>query len=217
MDLQGLIYRGVHGVRAGFGIGRQHNYRTLEAAVVLLLDAQGHHQTRQRQLAVLRRHGVNPGLEAPPHITLKLGFKCRDPQPLADYLDTLAARTAPLPVTLKDFAHFDEGITFWDVVPDAALDRLRRGTVADLQTRFGIAPRPLEHGDGAYRLHVTLAHGLSPAAFRAERDALSSEHAEHRFTGQQIALLVRGDHHWIDYKTATLGQPHGTGTGTHAA
>jgi 2'-5' RNA ligase len=199
-----LIYRGVHATRTLLGIGRQHNYRTLEVAVVLLLDETAHHLARQRQLAVLRRHGVNPGLAATPHITLKLGFKCRDPQAVADYLDELAARFEPLSVTLKDFGHFDEGITFWDVVPDAGLDRLRRALVADLTARFGVTPRPLE-GD-AFRFHVTLAHGLPAAAFRAERDALAREHAVHRFIGQQVALLVRCDHHWIDYKTVTLGR-----------
>ncbi|MEX8492483.1 2'-5' RNA ligase family protein [Sphaerotilus sp.] len=204
MFASSLIYRGVHATRTLLGIGRQHNYRTLEVAVVLLLDDTAHHQARQRQLAVLRRHGVNPGLAAAPHITLKLGFKCRDPQAVADYLDELATRFEPLPVTLKDFDCFDEGIAFWDVVPDAALDQLRRTVVADLHTRFGTTPRPLE--GNAFRFHVTLAHGLPAAAFRAERDALAREHAEHRFTGQQVALLVRCDHHWIDYKTVTLGR-----------
>jgi 2'-5' RNA ligase len=205
MFVRGLIYRGIHATRALLGIGRQHNYRTLEIAVVLLLDETAHHQARQRQLAVLRRHGVNPGLAAAPHITLKLGFKCRDPQAVADYLDELAARSTPVPVTLQNFGHFDEGITFWDVVPDPALDRLRRTVVADLQTRFGIEPRPLE-GD-SFRFHVTLASELPPAAFRAERDALADARAEHRFAGQQVALLVRCDHHWVDYKTVTLGHP----------
>ncbi|MEY4908600.1 MAG: 2-5 ligase superfamily [Pseudomonadota bacterium] len=199
-----LTYRGVHAMRALLGIGRQHNYRTLEVAIVLLLDETAHHRARQRQLAVLQRHGVNPGLAAVPHITLKLGFKCRDPQAIADYLDELAARFEPLPVTLKDFGHFDEGITFWNVVPDAALDRLRRTVVADLDQRFGAKPRPLE-GD-TFRCHVTLAHSLPATAFRAERDALAGAHAEHRFTAQQVALLVRCDQHWIDYKSVTLGQ-----------
>jgi 2'-5' RNA ligase len=205
MFASSLIYPGIHATRSLLGIGRQHNYRTLEVAVVLLLDETAHHQARQRQLAVLRRHGVNAGLAATPHITLKLGFKCRDPQAVADYLDELAARVDPLPVTLKDFGHFDEGITFWDVLPDAALDRLRRTIVADLDQRFGATPRPLE-GD-AFRFHVSLAHGLPDSAFRAERDALASERAEHRFTGQQVALLVRCDQQWIDYKSVTLGRP----------
>lgn len=206
MSISSLVYGLVHGARARLGINRQHNYRTLEVAFVLLLDRTAHHQTRQRQLGTLQRHGVNPGLSAPPHITLKLGFKCRDPEPLADYLDELAARFEPVHVTLKDFDHFDEGITFWQVMPDPALERLRQALLADLSTRFDVTPRPLEGSD--FRFHVTLAYGLPAAAFRAEREALSLEHAEHRFTSRDVALLVRCDDQWIDYKTVTLGAPH---------
>ncbi len=204
MSISSLVYGLVHGARARLGINRQLNYRTLEVAFVLLLDQTAHHQARQRQLGVLRRHGVNPGLSAPPHITLKLGFKCRDPEALAGYLDELAARFDPVPVTLKDFDHFDEGITFWQVAPAPALERLRQAILTDLSTRFAVAPRPLE--GSAFRFHVTLAYGLSSAAFQSERNTLSTEHAEHTFTGRDVALLIRCDDQWIDYKTATLGR-----------
>lgn len=206
MSISSLVYDLVHGARARLGINRQLNYRTLEVALVLLLDHTAHHQARQHQLGVLRRHGVNPGLSSPPHITLKLGFKCRDPEALAGYLDELAARFEPVHVTLKDFDHFDEGITFWQVVPDPALERLRQAILTDLSTRFAVTPRPLE--GSAFRFHVTLAYGLSSAAFQSERNTLSTEHAEHQFTGQDVALLVRCDDQWIDYKTVTLGAPH---------
>lgn len=173
-----------------------------EAAYVGFLSDEAHNYVRDLQLSILRRHGRNPGLAAPPHVTLKLGFPAPDLAPFAAYLDELAATAAPVEVRLSGFDFFEEGIAFVDVAPNAGLDALRRRIVRELHERHQVPPHPLE-GD-AYRFHVTVAYGLGTEAFARLRAELAGETPAFAFTLRSLGLLCDVGTHWITSRRGSL-------------
>jgi 2'-5' RNA ligase len=202
MSIKGIIYGAVRHARSITGIGRQNNYKNLEAAIVLLLPDGVQNELQRWQLDTLRRHGLNPGLSAPPHITLKLGFKYEDINAIADNMAELAGQIAPLPVLLKDFMHFDEGIIFLDVAPDEALERCRQSVVQMVSQRHGVQPRPIELA--GFRSHVTLTYGLPKQRFEQERERFAALPVRFACVLDRMALLIRVDDHWVTYRSCQL-------------
>jgi 2'-5' RNA ligase len=198
-----LGYRAVRRARGTFGIQRAANFRLLEVALVLPLADEPHNYAIGVQVDLLRRYGQNDGLAAPPHITLKLGFKTADLGAVAAYVEEIARETAPLEVSLPRFDAFDEGILFLAVEPTAELDKLRRRIVRDVEERFAVPPRPLE-GD-LFRFHVTLAYGLPRKIFAAERARLASERPPPlRFPARSIEMICDTGGRWTCYHRAAL-------------
>ncbi len=173
-------------------------------ALCALLDDRVHDEARGLQRMLEVRYGTNPSLQAPPHVTLKLGFEAAGPEPLERYLDELAASTEPFEVGVGDLGFFDEGIVFLEVERHPRLEALRRRILADLAARLGVQPYPLEAGD-AFRFHVTLAHGLAPAAFADARASLPVSRPPVRFRLDRLALLYAAGPGWVTGRTATLG------------
>lgn len=205
MSLKGMIHRSVWQLRAITGIGRQNNYRNIETAIVLLLPDEVGNEVQRWQLGILRRNGLNPGLSAPPHITLKLGFKHEDIDALAASMAELAGRTAPLPALLKDFRHFDEGIIFLDVAPDKALERCRQAVVQMVSRQHGVSPRPIEQA--GFHSHVTLTYGLPRPRFEQEHARFAAMPVQFRCVLDRMALLVRVDDQWVTYRSCQLAGP----------
>ncbi|MEX8517087.1 MAG: 2'-5' RNA ligase family protein [Leptothrix sp. (in: b-proteobacteria)] len=206
MSMRGLLYGGLRLARSVTGIGRHNNFRFLEVAIVLLLPDEVHHQIHRLQLELLRRHGLSPSLCAPPHITLKLGFKCQDVEAVAEYLAELAARVPPLPLSLKNFSHFDEGIIFLDVEANPALEQLRRNLLHDLAQRYRVEPRPIEQS--GYHFHVTLTYGLPRRIFNTELARFTNLSKVFSGMGDRLALLVNVGGHWVTYKSCALTAAH---------
>jgi 2'-5' RNA ligase len=201
-----LAYRFVVRARSTLGIQRAANFRRLEIAFVLPLDDDAHNYMRGLQVGILKRIGATEALTAPPHLTLKLGFKAADPSRFDDYLDELARATPPFEIRLTKFDRFDGGIVFLDVEPNAELDRLRRRVVRELSERFGVEPRPLE-GD-RFHFHATLAYGLSPRHFASEFERVSRTTPNLRCMMQSMAILCHTGDHWFTYRRARLSGPH---------
>jgi 2'-5' RNA ligase len=198
-----LAHRAVRRARGTLGIQRAANFRRLEVALVLPLADEAHNYATRIQVELLRRYGQNDGLAAPPHLTLKLGFKTADLAPLAAYVDGLARETPPLEVRLPRFDAFDEGILFLDVEPTPELDRLRRRIVREVEERFAVPPRPLE-GD-LFRFHVTLAYGLPKKTFAAERARFAAERPPSlRFEARSIEMICDTGGRWTCYHRAEL-------------
>jgi 2'-5' RNA ligase len=171
--------------------------------VALVSDA-AHNYVRRLQVSILRQCGKNPGLTATPHITLKLGFSVPEIEPFEKYFDELLEDVEPMEVCLRDFAFFDEGIVFMDVERNPRLEELRRRIVRELSERHGIRPYALE-GD-VYRLHATVAHGLSRHDFARLRRELGPVKAELRFVLQTLGLLCHTGSQWITYRRGTLSR-----------
>jgi 2'-5' RNA ligase len=185
--------------------GRAGDPERWEVAVALLLDGatDAYNHVTALQLAIRRRAGVNEGLSAPPHISLKLGFGATDLDGLARLLDEVAARTEAPEIALGNVASFrDEGILFLDVVKTPELDRLRRDIVGQLAERFQVRPNRYE-GD-VFHLHVTLAYGLPRREFERECALLAPEAAPFRFRARSLALLCWTGTHWMTVRRATL-------------
>ncbi len=188
--------------KRSLGIESAETLARPEVAFVLPLAEDAHNFITELQVEILRRYGVNDGLLASPHVTLKLGFKTPDLRPFADYVDEVA-RTTPAPeITLRGISSFEEGIIFVDVEPTAALDQLRRRIVRDLAERFQIEPKPYE--DDRFHFHVTVAYGLPPSAFEKELAYLRTLNPTFRFKAQTLAMLCHTGEHWITYRRAAL-------------
>ena len=200
-----LAYRAVRRARGTFGIQRAANFRRLEVALVLPLADEAHNYATRFQVELLRRLGQNDGLAAPPHVTLKLGFKTADLDAVAAYVDEVARETPPLEIRLPRFDAFDDGILFLDVEPTPELDRVRRRIVREVEARFAVPPRPLE-GD-QFRFHVTLAYGLPKKLFAAERARLLAERPPPlRFEARSIEMICDTGGRWTCYHRAALSE-----------
>jgi 2'-5' RNA ligase len=165
-----------------------------ELACALLPGAELTAAVRALQEELRAAHG-HLGPEAPPHVTLKLGFAGTDVAAHARHLAALAARSAPVALEVEGFGAFDEGILYLDVVKSPALEQLRRRLLADLAARFGVRPHPLEVGD-RFHFHLTLAHGLPPEAFAAARRQLLGRGFRARATAERLALLRFAGDRW---------------------
>ncbi len=178
------------------------NTNKMHLALVIPLDEATAHFATKLQIDILRKFGRNPGLDACPHITLKLGFDVSDIAPYEEYLEQLAAGVAPFQVSIKNFGFFDEGIMFLDVEPSPALENLRQRIVAELSEQHGIDGQPIEHGK--FRFHVTLAYGLSSREFNQLQKSFSTRKAEFNFEAKHIDLFCHTGQQWVTYKRAML-------------
>lgn len=153
----------------------------------------------------LDRYGVSRGLEAAPHVTLKMGCQVRELAPIAQYLGQLAAQTDAPTIGMQDAGRFPDGVMFLDVATTPPLDRLRRRIVADLQDQFGIVPEELE-GD-AFHFHATIGFGLPAAACDAEYQRLQA--GSHTFveTASAMEIWVHVGANWAPYFRAPFKAP----------
>jgi 2'-5' RNA ligase len=197
-----LAHRLVTRARTSLGIPSRARLEKPELAYVLPLGHEAHNWMTALQVEILQRHGVNEGLIAPPHITLKLGFKRPELALFGAYLDEVAKATPAFEVTLRGIDSFDDGVIFVDVEPTPALDQLRRKIVRELSDRYGVEPRPLE-GD-QFQFHATLAYGLPKKAFEEERARLSRLKPVFRFQAQTLSMLAHTGKHWITYRRQEL-------------
>jgi 2'-5' RNA ligase superfamily len=175
------------------------------AAVVLPLGVESSNWITRAQYDLLRRQGGNPALEASPHVSLKLGFQPPDLEPLAGWLERLARETPPVSLALRGVACFEEGILYLEVVPNAALDRLRRRIVAELASEFGVVPGPLD-GD-AFIFHATVGYGVPRPVIDAELARLRTLPAAFDELSGVIELWFHTGTHWVPYHRALLSGP----------
>jgi 2'-5' RNA ligase len=195
--------RVVSRARRSLGFENASTLARPEIAYVLPLGDEAHNFMTQLQVDISRRHGgLNDGMTAPPHITLKLGFRTPDLAQFAGYLDEVAQSTPAFEVSLSGISSFEEGIIFLDVEPNPTLDQLRRRIVRELSDRFQVEPKPLE--DHRFHFHATLAYGLPPTAFEEELARLSPLTPRFRFEARTLAMLVHTGEHWVTYRRTAL-------------
>ena len=204
MTALSLIRRGILRARDYLRGRRKGQFRTFEIAYVILVSDEVHNYMSRLQIDILNQYGVNPGLKASPHITLKLGFEASRLEPFERYFDKLANETEPFEICIKDIGFFDEGVIFMDVEHNPRLEKLRRRILDDLSEQHGVEPYPLE-GD-RYHFHATLAYGLSKHDFTAARQKLKDMKVEFRFVLNTLALFCHAGDGWITYKRAAVSQ-----------
>jgi len=174
-----------------------------EVALVILPGDEVQNHARRLQVELKRRFPRAAGVATQPHITLKLGFGADTLEGLEAYLDELAAGLERFDVGVGAIDCFDEGIVFLDVERHPRLEQLRRRMLNDLRARFGVEAYALEAGD-AYRFHITLAHGLSPADLELARRELTRPATALRFELERLALFYYSDEGWVSHKCATI-------------
>lgn len=185
------------------GLRRASRAQTFEIAFAAIVGDDVHNDVAKLKLDILTRYGRNPGIEATPHITLKLGFPVaiEEVRVFEEYFDRLLADLAPFPIRVTGVDFFDEGIVFLDVEPSPPLDRLRRRIVADLSARHGIPPHRLE-GD-EYRFHVTAGY-VAPRDLPDARREFQGRVRESTFSFDTLAMLCHTGSEWVTYKRARL-------------
>ncbi len=174
-----------------------------QIAIVIPVADEVAHEARKLQVEVLRKFGRNPGLDAYPHITLKLGFSVTDSAPFEEYLVQLAREVPPFEISLRNFGFFDGGILFLDVEANPELETLRQRILADLSDRYGIRPEEIE--DSRYHFHVTLAYGLSNGEFAELRKSFAAREVYLKFQARHIDLFCHTGHQWVTYRRERLG------------
>jgi len=204
MTTLSLFHRGILGVRRYLRARRADEFRSFEIAYVILVSDEAHNYMSKLQIDILKKYGMNPGLKATPHITLKLGFEASGLEPFERYFDKLVSEVEPFEICIKNIGFFDEGIIFMDVEHNPRLEKLRRRILKDLSEQHGVEPYPLE-GD-RYHFHATLAYGLSNRDFARARQTLKDIKVEFRFTLDALALFCHTGDEWIAYKRATVSQ-----------
>ncbi|MEO8615754.1 MAG: 2'-5' RNA ligase family protein [Luteolibacter sp.] len=174
----------------------------LPLALVIPLDGDVADEVTRLQVGILRKYGRNPGLEAPPHITLKLGFNVTDSAPFEEYLAQLGGEIYPFEIVINGFDFFDEGILFLDVEPSPELEKLRQRILCELAERWGIQAQPIE--DSRFRFHVTLAYGLSNREFAELRKSFASRALQFKFSARHIDMFCHTGQHWVTLKRTNL-------------
>lgn len=174
------------------------------ALVIPLGDEVAHHST-QVQIEILRKYGHNPGLDAYPHITLKMGFPAKDIAPIAEWTEHLANGISPFDISIRNFDFFDEGIMFLDVESNPELEKLRQRILTDLAEKYGIKSEVVEGPQ--FRFHVTLAYGLTCQQFAEIRKSYASRQIEFKFQAKHIDLFCHTGRQWVTYHRTALRPP----------
>lgn len=180
----------------------------MQLAIVLPLPDHIAHEVVKIQLSIFRRHGPHEGMEAHPHVTLKMGYPAADTAPSEAYLEQLAARMPELPLEIDGFDAFEEGILFLNVKPDPALESWRLGILRDLKSMHGVVPAEVE--DDRFRFHVTVASGLSARDFERVRAEFLPQRIGFQFKASRIELLCHTGCHWVVCRRLELGRPDET-------
>ena len=174
----------------------------VQLAIVIPLADQPAREVTKLQIEILRKYGRNPGLEAFPHITLKMGFGATDIRPFEKYVETLASEIPPFKISVKNFETFDDGILFLDVEPNPALETLRQRILEDLSVNHGVRAEPIE--GPLFRFHVTLAYGFRPHEFEALQKFYASREAKFVFEASHMDLFCHTGQQWVSYAHAEL-------------
>jgi 2'-5' RNA ligase len=206
-SLRNMIRQCVQVIRKSIHDHRSDPLKTWEIAFVILVSDEVHNYMSRLQIDILRRFGVNPGLKAIPHITIKMGFKVADIEPFVRYFDELTGNIDPFEIRVKGIGSFDEGIIFMDVEKNPKLEKLRQRVLGDLSAKYGIQPCLVE--DDRFHYHATLAYDLPKDDFINARQALKDTKDEFHFVADTFALFCHTGDEWIAYKRATLSKSPG--------
>ena len=181
----------------------------VQLALVIPLDDELAGEVTKLQVEIQRKYGRNPGLEAFPHITLKMGFGATDIAPFEKFARKLAAEVPPLQISVKDFDSFDDGILFLNVEPNATLENLRQRILSELSVDHGVRAEWVEGPQ--FRFHITLAYGLSAHEFEELRSSYATRETRFEFRASHLDLFCYTGQQWVSYAHAELqGRPDST-------
>jgi len=178
--------------------------RLFTIAYVILLNNEAHNLIRKLQIDIFNQYGMHAGLNATPHITIKLGITVNtsELQKLIEYFDNLVSEIEPFEIKMIGFGYFEEGIVYLDIEQDEILKNIRNKTLEGLQNIFGIKPYPIE-GDN-YHFHATLLHGLPKKYLKNIYKDLTGKFIEFKFVPDTFGILCLLNGRWIVYKKSKL-------------
>lgn len=165
----------------------------MKAAIVLLADYAVQNTARKTVFWLNSRFNV-PFYASllPAHVSLKQPFAFESMEVLEQYFDALAARAAPLEITL-DHLYYGEwsghGILGMHVVETPELRRLHNLLNAELPGLFKDTSAP--HDGAEYSFHLTIEMGKVEGAngFKEYYDSLPDHNLNLKFTARELALF----------------------------
>ena len=146
-------------------------------------------------------YGSSHALNAPPHITLHMPFKCKDSK-LDDLVAMLQARAQELksfPVWLEGFAAFPPRVIYVDVKENEALRNCQRAIMHSMRT---LNVLNADYKNRPFHPHITVAfRDLRKAAFHKAWKEFESRPYSADFDVNTISLLMHvheagGKPHW---------------------
>lgn len=188
--------------RALTGRPRSGPMDQVQLALVIPVEGKFAQEVTRMQIEILRKYGRNPGLEAYPHITLKMGFSATDMAPFGNYVERLAGEVSSFEISVKNFDFFEDGILFLDVEPNPTLEQLRQRILFDLATDYGIKAEDVEGTQ--FRFHITLAYGLSQREFDELRESCASREIHFKFEARHLDLFCHTGAQWVSSHHAAL-------------
>ncbi len=133
--------------------------------VAALLDDAAQNHIRAKTMRLMEQYRL-PATAAllPQHVSLKMTFACRNPEPLVAYFDALADAASAAEIALDKIEAIPiedqgkpSGLIWYSVVDDGRLRALHKRLNDDLPTLLGIQNSPID-GD-AFRFHTTMIYG----------------------------------------------------------
>ncbi len=144
-------------------------------------------------IAELRKRYRTSTAKAAPHITLQPPFlwatNTNSISKLAQQIEAIAARQAPVPICLNGFSAFEPRVLYINVEKTEALLTLQAQIARHLSAHCSISDPKAK--SRSFSPHVTVAsRNLSPALFRRAWDDLQSRPVHFEFVCDRLTLLV---------------------------
>lgn len=150
----------------------------------------------QCKLWMQQQFGCKAALKSPAHITLVAPFYfdiTREPE-LIIAIKNFEHNHLPLPVQLKDFAHFGKRVIFIQLNENKELGLLH----LRINNYFNLLfPGAIKKESRPFHPHVTIANrDVKPSAFEKAWEYFSKRKFEESFTSNTISLLKLVDDKW---------------------
>jgi len=170
----------------------------MKATFALPADPHVHNAVQALRWEIHQKYRTGTGIcRLPPHVSLKQPFDVADLPALADYMDTLAGRLAPVDIVLTELQMIptemdgmETGILWWDVEENTELRKAHEQINRDLTERFD-GEVCAEHDGPEYRFHTTVMLGGQPREiYRRCFEDLAGRKRPLCYTATELALFL---------------------------
>lgn len=162
-------------------------------------------EIKTMKLEVRDHFGAAHALRSPAHITLQMPFHFEEAHELrlVEAIGQLALKHRAFICDLKGFGHFGNRTIFIEVIPNDALNALRKNVQKILEERFAFGPKKLT---SRFHPHITIANrDLTEENFKKCWVSFRERPYERTIEISAITLLKHRGDHWEAYHNAPFG------------
>lgn len=181
----------------------------MKIGIGLLPDSSTFNHIRQLELKMAFSLGENPGLNQPPHITVKRPFDITTVEQLNEIRQLtadIAANASAFKLAYQRVNNFGESTLFLSVTANERLSALHADLSEKLRATFGESTVVPHEGD-AMRFHTSLATGLKGNDMQLAREAVQDSVTAFNARFEKIALFLNltDTGQWVVIHEALLG------------